>query len=358
MPTSSTSGASGFHEELAPAHDLLVIDPDIELPADNVDVCRRVPVRPGVRAVGIPERDVYSRVFLVLQDLADYVLQVNVGADRKLAHAVAIGVGVGVLPEIILQFAIVGVGLGQAVAFYADNDRRVAQAAEFGTEVVTHHAINDERAVHFSRGGKDFPAGQITPFLGKDDSAGLQPPVIRIQIGREVGSRCRAGVNPGRLTHHLHHFLAQPVHALEIRAHTLEHDLAIDVHHVRVPDLASVDYVGHLDARAQLVSLCLNGKDRDVALFKVIENFAGKIDEGAAGKLLQNPCLIWCAQLFEFRHHGGCNFERSFVGNHTNALGRLNPEADIHRIASPGGKLRVKGNVVEFDMVGTYRSAH
>ena len=69
--------------------------------ADDVDVGGGIPVGAGVRAVGIAERDVDAGIFLVLQDLADDMLQVDVGADGEFADAVAVLVGVGVLPEIV-----------------------------------------------------------------------------------------------------------------------------------------------------------------------------------------------------------------------------------------------------------------
>ena len=55
------------------SHDLLVVHPDVEVRADDVDVRRRIPVGAGVRAVGVAEGDVDAGELLVLQDVADDV---------------------------------------------------------------------------------------------------------------------------------------------------------------------------------------------------------------------------------------------------------------------------------------------
>src|SRR5579863_1622937 len=77
-------------QKLAGPHDLPVIGPDVELRADHVDVRRRIPLRAGVRAVGVSECDVDSGELLVLQNIADHAVQADVGADGELAYAVAV----------------------------------------------------------------------------------------------------------------------------------------------------------------------------------------------------------------------------------------------------------------------------
>ena len=66
----------------------------------------RVPVGAGVRAVGIAERDVDAGELLVLQDVADDVRQLDVGADRELADAIGVLVGVRVVPEVVLELVV------------------------------------------------------------------------------------------------------------------------------------------------------------------------------------------------------------------------------------------------------------
>ena len=88
-------------QKLAGAHDLPVVRPDVEFRADHVDVRGAIPLRAGVRAVGIAEGDVDAGDFFILQDIADHAVQADVGADGEFAHAVAVFVGVGVVPELV-----------------------------------------------------------------------------------------------------------------------------------------------------------------------------------------------------------------------------------------------------------------
>ena len=66
----------------------------------------RIPVRAGVRAVGIAERDVDAGDLFVLQNVADHVVHGDVGADGELAHAVAVLIGMAVAPELVSQFLV------------------------------------------------------------------------------------------------------------------------------------------------------------------------------------------------------------------------------------------------------------
>ena len=52
----------------AARHDLLIVHPDVEVRADDVDVSGRGPVGAGMGAVGIAEGDVHARELLVLQN--------------------------------------------------------------------------------------------------------------------------------------------------------------------------------------------------------------------------------------------------------------------------------------------------
>src|ERR1700720_2793373 len=100
---SAITKSSRLDQKFPIAHDLLLIDPDVELASDDINVSGRVPLRAGVRAVRISERDVNSGIFLVLQNLANDILQVNIGPDREFANPVAVFVRMCVLPEIGFQ---------------------------------------------------------------------------------------------------------------------------------------------------------------------------------------------------------------------------------------------------------------
>src|SRR5215510_4344640 len=82
---------------------LLIVHPDVELRADDVDVRGGVPRRARVGAVRVAEGNVDPEEFLVLQDVADDVPQLDVRADGELADPVAVGIGVRVLPELALE---------------------------------------------------------------------------------------------------------------------------------------------------------------------------------------------------------------------------------------------------------------
>src|SRR5262252_8252792 len=103
-----------FDEKLSLAHDLLLVDPDVELAADYVDMGGGIPVSAGVGAIGIAERNVHAGILLILKDLTDHILQIDVGSDGKFSDAIAIDVRMCVLPEVIFQFAVFRVSLSQA----------------------------------------------------------------------------------------------------------------------------------------------------------------------------------------------------------------------------------------------------
>src|SRR5882672_4905851 len=117
-----------FHQKLPIPHDLLVIHPDVKLPSHYIDMSRRIPFRPGVCPVWIPKRNMHAGILLILENLPNHFFQINVRPDRKLADAVAVLIGVRVLPEVVLQFAIVRVRLGKPILLHVNRQRSVPQA--------------------------------------------------------------------------------------------------------------------------------------------------------------------------------------------------------------------------------------
>src|ERR1035437_10144527 len=151
----------GSKQECSAAHNLAAVDPDVEIAAHDVDVGRRVPVRPGVCAVRITKGDVNAGNFLVLENVADDVVNGDVGADGEFAHAVAVLVGMTVAPELGFEFLVGAVGFPQAAVHDLDGQRSVAQDAVLLAEVIAHYAIDHEAAVDAFRGSEGLPAGQI-----------------------------------------------------------------------------------------------------------------------------------------------------------------------------------------------------
>src|ERR1700730_10841264 len=121
----------GFQQELSVLHDLRLVYPDVEISTHHIDMRGRVPLRSGVRAIGIAEGDMYAGIFLILQDLADHVFEFNVRA----------------------------MGVDQAVAFDVNRQRILPQAAELRAEPVAYYAINHKRSVDFAWSRKHFAAG-------------------------------------------------------------------------------------------------------------------------------------------------------------------------------------------------------
>src|ERR1700733_15832330 len=105
-------------QELPVPHNLLVVDPDIKFSAHYIDMRGRIPFGPCVRAIRIPECNMHSGIFLVLQYVPDHFFQIDVGANGEFANACAVFVSVRVLPEIVFQFAILGVRLSQPVSLH------------------------------------------------------------------------------------------------------------------------------------------------------------------------------------------------------------------------------------------------
>src|SRR5579863_1965478 len=335
-----------FYQKLAVLHDLLVIDPNVEFSADHIDVRSGIPIGASVRPVGISKRDVNARIFLILENFANQIFQPNIGADREFTDTVAVGVRVSVLPEIVLEFPIGRVRLGEAIALHADRERSFFQVSELCAEIIANHAVDDKSAIYLARRGEDFSTGQVAPLFWRNNTAGFQPLVIRIEVGGEICTGRGFCADLGSFADHLDDFLAQSVDSLEVGSHAFEHDLPVDIDHVRVADLAAIDHVGHLDARAEFIRLHLDGKDGDLAGFQVVENLAWQVFQRAVCQFLQNPGVVRCAHLLEFSNDGGGNLKGDFVRNDTHALAWLNAQADVHGVVSPGGEFGIEGNLV------------
>src|ERR1700679_115707 len=198
---------SGGDEDLAVAHDLLSavvgFEPDVEAKTDNIDVRRAAPRRAGVLAVGIAEGDVNAGKFFVLEDVANDVIDAEIGADGELAHAIRVFIGVGVFPEVGLKLLVLALAAHDAVLANLDGERSTGQQAIARAEPVPHNAIHDKGAVHFAGRGEALAAGQIAPFLRRDDAGGLEPLVAGIHLGDDVGSRSGGGADTMRAAHAL-----------------------------------------------------------------------------------------------------------------------------------------------------------
>src|SRR3954468_16323939 len=127
---------------------------------EGTDVRARFRRRAGLAAIGIAEGEVDARHLLVLQQHADHVAQRQVGAERKLADAIAMLVGVAVLPEFLLEILSHAVRRPQAAAADVERERRRQQVAVLRAKVVAGGSVADEEAVYALRRREHFTRRQ------------------------------------------------------------------------------------------------------------------------------------------------------------------------------------------------------
>ncbi len=100
------SQKSCLNQKLSLFHDLLVVNPDIELGTDDVYVCGGSPVGAGVFGVRVAERDMHARYFLVLEDMADDMFELDIGTDGKLTDTFAVFIGMAIGPEFLFELLV------------------------------------------------------------------------------------------------------------------------------------------------------------------------------------------------------------------------------------------------------------
>ena len=126
---------------------------------------------------------------------------------------------------------------------------------------------------------------------------------------------------------------------MEIGPHPLAHDLRGDVHHVRVAHMASIDHVGHLHPRPQLVALHHHGEDADVRGLHVLQHRVRHLGERPRRKVLQDepvPAAAFGGQLGGQRpgdRRGGQ------IGDQRHLLVRLDAQAGFDGAVGAGGEL-------------------
>src|SRR5262249_23220731 len=163
--------AEAAHDVPAASDYLFVVDPDVAAAREDVDVRARFPWRAGLAAVRIAEGEVNARNLFVLQEHADHVFQGDVGAERELADAVAVLVGVAVVPELALEIGARAARGPQRAAGNLEGERRRAQAAVLGAEVIAGGAVADEPAVDALRRREHFARRQVRPVAAVDEAA-------------------------------------------------------------------------------------------------------------------------------------------------------------------------------------------
>src|SRR6266851_5745995 len=97
-PEWRNSGVSD--EEAAVFHDEPAVYRDVGVGSQHIDVRRAVPVGTGFVAGWVPKGDVHARKFLVLEKVADDLRESDVGANRKFARPVGVGMLGRVLADV------------------------------------------------------------------------------------------------------------------------------------------------------------------------------------------------------------------------------------------------------------------
>src|SRR3984957_1772614 len=107
-------------------------------------------------AIRIAEREMHAGEFFVLQQDADELREMHVGAKGEFADAVAVFVGVAIAPEFRFKvFAIAG-GFCETARGDFEPKRRLFEIAVFSAEVISGGAVAYKRAIDFRGRSEHF----------------------------------------------------------------------------------------------------------------------------------------------------------------------------------------------------------
>ena len=146
-------------------HDLLVVHPDVEFGADDVDVGRRPPACAGVCAVKAYEKamctpgNFSSCRMCPMTDLSSMLVPMANSPTRSLFSSV------WVYRQKSSRSAWLSECASTTALAHGNRERRVLERAVPIAEPVADDAVDDERAVHVSGGGKDLAARQVAPLF-------------------------------------------------------------------------------------------------------------------------------------------------------------------------------------------------
>ena len=107
----------------------------------------------------------------------------------------------------IAQLAIRRLARLNAIPFDFDGERSWLEQAVARAEIIADHAVNDKRSIHLTRSGENLSAGKVSPLVAGDDAGGLEPLVVRIELGADIGSRCRGSADIACAPHFFDHLL-------------------------------------------------------------------------------------------------------------------------------------------------------
>ena len=300
----------------------------------------RLPGRPGLAAVRITEREVDAGHLFILQQDADHRIERDVGAERELADAVAVLIGVAVRPELALQVGAIGTRRGQAAARHLERQRRRGQIAVFRSEVVARRGVADERAVDGRRRREDLARRQIRPVARADEPARLDPGERRIERRSERGPFGRFHAEAAGAAHPLAQPLAQRVDAPVVGAHPLAHDLGRHANHVRVADDATFDDGDDGHAGGELALVRLHAQDADVGAFERGDDGCGRLAHRPLGEALEDERVGASPRLVERAGEARGHFGARKIADERHALAGCDGEADLDGVSRARVKVR------------------
>src|SRR2546428_2888627 len=117
-------------QKLPALHYLFAVEPDVEVPADAVDMRFGNPICAGVFGIRMTEGNMDAGNFFVLQDVSDDVRAGRVGADSEFAYAIAVFIRTGVSAKFVAQVLVVGPQRSDAMVFHFDRKRIGFQIAK------------------------------------------------------------------------------------------------------------------------------------------------------------------------------------------------------------------------------------
>src|SRR5260370_24415091 len=129
-------------------------------------------------AVGIAEGDVDAGKFFVLKKNADHFGTSEVGAESEFDDAIAIFIGVALVPEFVFEIFAFARDMLQAGACDFEDQGRALQVAVLAIEVVAGGSVTDEGAVDGGWRGENF-TGRKTGTLQPNYQAPRLHPIQR-----------------------------------------------------------------------------------------------------------------------------------------------------------------------------------
>jgi hypothetical protein len=218
------------------------------------------------------------------------------------------------------------------------------------TEIIANHTVHDERAVCIHGGGEDFTAGKVAPFVARNDPAGLKPFELRREFRFQFSPVRRAAGDAFGLSGALDQALAEFIHFRKIGAHSFQHDFAVDIDHVPMPDAVIIDHAGHLRPSGKLTGLRLRGEDRHLRECQIIQNDFRHVLERTPRMMLQHKQTVVRTDPLYLLLERRCDFARRGVGDHCDPLLRFQSKTNVNRVARAGEQLRI--NRMKISAVG------